>query len=319
MNEHSIVENVDLDILKRPESNRFLDEIQGAYVYLTEEQTVPFFNIVLSHFDKELQIDKGKEILHCIARILSVDKFLRIFVRKNFAISLPFMRKEYIDDVFDILYILATRCPNAFNDQLCACFEKRIKNRGEKSLVILTIYAQHFNDVDTPWPMLDLLFHKSDRFKKPDLAAKYASLLAVLVNSYPEFKRGRGKESWETIVEMLAAEDYDNKILKALYNALCTIARFIKNPQFPFNIAKKHLQIQDLASDVVSLFLMIPLRGKDIEDRILLKTLLKLAQSNSKVTLALFKLAENENVAKMLAEDSIWLTTDIPQTLDTLR
>ncbi|OHT13218.1 hypothetical protein TRFO_16649 [Tritrichomonas foetus] len=318
MYDNSIVESVDLDILKKPESNRFIDEIQSAHVYLTLEQSTPFFNIVLSHFDKDLAIDKGKEILHCLSKILSVEDFLKVFVKKNFAVSLPFLRKEYIDDLFDVLYVIVTRAPEAFDEELCACFHKRIKNRGEKSLLLITIYAQHFNEFDNPWPMLDLLFHCSSRFSKPDLAARYAALLSTLVQLYPEFRRGRGKEAWNTITDILSQVD-DPPTLSSLYNSLCGISVWVKRCDFPFSVAKKHLKNPELAPSVLSLFLIIPLRGKELEDRVMVKFLLKMAASNGRATLVLFKLAENEGVATILAEDPIWLSSDIPQIVDTLR
>lgn len=319
MSDQSGDESVDLNIIRNPNSPKFLDELQSAYLYLRPDQAEKFFKIILSFFDKKIEIDTGKEILSCLCNVLSKEAFLKIFIKKDFAPSLPFTKKDYIDDLFDVLYVIVTRYPQAFDENLSACFSKKIKNRGEKSLMIITTFSQHFNEIDDPWPMLNLLFTCSERFTKPDIVDSYSALLSTLVQNYPEFRREHGEDSWNVVTDMLD-KITDNSKLETLYSSLCGMAESLKKVKFPFNVAKDHLRDKALAPYILNLFLLLPLRSsKDLEDRVLIKMLLKQAKTSKTASLVLFKLAENEGIAKILANDPIWLNTDIPNIVDTLR
>ncbi|OHS95202.1 hypothetical protein TRFO_02137 [Tritrichomonas foetus] len=312
------LEPCNLEILKNPEQRGFLDEIQSAHVYLTNDQAEEFFIIVLSHFDKDISIENGKAILHSICRILSKDEFLKVFVAKDLSSALPFSKKNYLEDVFDVLYVLVTRYPQAFNESLCARFQRKIRNKGEKSLLILTIYSQHFNEIDNPWPMLELLFSEFNRFSKEDIAGKYASLLAVLVQSYPEFRRAKGAEAWENVCQLLSIEN--DEILDQVYNSLAIIANSIRHCEFPFQYILEHFQHQSLQKSIVSLLLVVPLEGSKLKDYGFIKSLVKIASENPKALLVLFRLAESKSIAQILVEkDPSWMEKDIPNLIDTLR
>lgn len=318
MSDRSGDESVDLDIIRNPNSSRFLDELQSAYLYLRLDQADRFFKIILSFFDKKLEIDTGREILLSLCNVLSKDAFLKLFIRKGYALSLPFSKKDYIDDLFDVLYVIVTRYPQAFDEDLCTCFQKKIKNRGEKSLMIITTFSQHFNEIDNPWPMMNLLF-SSDRFTKPDIVDKYSALLSTLVQNYPEFRREHGQDSWNIVSQMLG-QVTDVSKLPILYSSLCGMAECLKRVNISFEIIKVHLKDTTIAPYALNLLLLLPLRNsKDLEDRVLVKILLRQAKTNKSASLVLFKLAENENTAKILAKDPIWLNTDIPNIFDTLR
>ena len=312
------IEACNLDLLRDVEGRGFLEEIQSAHIYLTPDQAEQFFAIVLSHFENEIPVECGKAILHSVCRILSKDDFMTIFVDKNLASALPFSKKSYLEDVFDVLYVLVTRRPQAFDHALASRFKRKIRNKGEKSLIILSIYAQHFNEIESPWEMLEFLFSENERFSKEDIADKYAALLGAMIQSYPEFRRAKGIDAWNAVLRLL---EFDNlAILERVYNALATIASCLKHVSFPFKYILKHFQHPELQRAIMCLLLVVPIKGDKLKDVDFVKTLVQKAADDKTALLVLFRLAESKAISQILVEkDHSWMERDNPTLLDTLR
>lgn len=313
---------INFKILKNPDAREFIDELHNASLDLDPETAPKFFKVIMANFDKQIDPDKGKEILHTLCRVLSTESLLKIFVRKQFPKYLPFQPKEYINDLFDLLYVIVTRCPEAFDKDLCSGFMKRIKYRGEKSLVIIRIFSQHFDEVDDPWPMLDLLFQCADRFTKQDLVSQYANLLSILVQVYPEFRRERGELSWNVISGLLTEFPVNEEhipILKTLYTSLSNMADTLRKVEIPAEAIKEHIQNDYLAESVTSLLNNLPIhKYRELANSLFLKCLLKRAINNNSAMQALMRLAENAAVAKLLVRDPTWLNRELPSFEDTL-
>lgn len=310
----------DLEVLKNPESKHFLQEIAASHLFVTHNQILEYFRIVLSHFsNKELDVACGKEILRALCKILSIsDYFLKAFVDNGFAEALPIKGdKKYIDDVLDVLFILVKRAPRVFSETMAEAMGSRIKRKGEKYLMLLAFYSQKFNEVDDPWPMLDLLFQQFDRFRKDDIAGQYAMLLSTLVQTYPEFRRGRGEASWNNVCELLSTED--EKVLINVYNACCGIASSVKRCKFPFVHIKEHILNENIMPSVISLLLVVDLDYKDLRDKVVVKNIMEVATASPKGALVLMRFAQDHAIAQFMVESSSWMEKDLPSLIDTLR
>lgn len=309
----------DLDILSNPSSKHFLDEITSVHLFVTHDQIVDFYQIVLGHFsDPNLDVACGKEILRAICKVLSIsDFFLRAFVEHNFASTLPFANRKYLDDLLDLMFVLVHRAPRVFDEEIANQFRSRIKYRGEKSLMLLAFYAQKFNEVDNPWPMLDLLFQESERFGKEDIAGQYAMLLSTLVQTYPEFRRARGEASWNAVCELLVIEKTD--VLMNVYNACCGITSTVKRCVFPLQWIRVHFLNDELMPYVLSFLLVANLEYEELRDNVFLKALVRVAHESRKAALVLMRMAQDRIIAQKLVEDCTWMEEDIPSMIDTLR
>lgn len=310
-------EKTNLKIIKNPNSKHFLQEIKSAHLFLTDEQIPEFFEIVLNHFSDDVSLESKKAILLSICRILSIKKNLDVFVNMEFPSLLPFLKKKLTDDLFNVLYILALQAPHAFNEDLCAIFRKEIPYRGAKSLLLITIFAQKFNDLEDPWSMLDLLFHEKNRFSQPDIADKYSSLLSSLVQSYPEFKRGRGADSWNVCCDLLKIED--PIVVKSVLNSMCGIASNVRNCKLPAEDVKNIIKTESLISPLLNCLLLVSLDTNEFRDPALIKMLVKIAGKNTKSTLVLMKLAQSREIAQILVSDPIWMEKSLPKLIETLR
>lgn len=339
-------EECNLELLKNPKQKGFLDEIQCAHIYLTQNQINDYFNIVLSHFQKDLPVECGHSILRSLCWVLSIDSYLNEFLdpQYEFPLLLPFSQKEYLDDVFDVLYIIVTKKPEAFDEQLIKQFNAKAHSKGYKSLTILSIYAQQFNDITDPYPMLDVLFNNFKRFSKIDVADKYASLLAILVQSYPEFRRDKGKKAWSVVCQLLDViqipNDINDKnskisnildIIASIYNSLSIIATYLrftfsekdyneKNSIFNFDYVVEHFNYPVLHESIISFLLVVPLEYSQLKNKKFLELLLDDAQNDEKATFVLIRLAENKIIAQVLIEKlPQWMGTQIPTISNTLQ
>lgn len=339
-------EECNLELLKNPMQKGFLDEIQCAHIYLTPNQINDYFSIVLSHFEKEIPDECGHAILHSLCWVLSNDSNLNQFVdsEKNYPLLLPFSKKGYLDDVFDVLYIIVTRRPEAFNEELIEKFNRKVKSKGLKSLKILSVYSQHFNDINDPYPMLEVLFNNFKRFSQTDVADKYANLLAILVQSYPEFRRDKGKESWSTVCQLLdvipVSDDDINdknskiiKILASIYSSLSIIASYLrfsfhdkntksneKSTQFNFEYPVSHFKYKPLQDSIISFLLVVPLDFSQLKNKQFLKALLDISLENDKATYVLIRLAEDKIISRILIEKfPFWMETNNPVLENTLQ
>lgn len=310
----------DLEILRNPDSKNFLAEIAASHLFVTHDQILDYFRIVLSHFSNpQLDVACGKEILRALCKVLSIsDFFLKAFVDNGFAEVLPIKGdRVYLDDVLDVLFVLVKRAPRVFNETIAEAISTKIRRKGEKYLMLLAFYSQQFNEVDDPWPMLDLLFQEFERFMKEDIAGKYAMLLSTLVQTYPEFRRGRGEAAWKNVCELLSINNED--VLIDVYNACCCIASVVKRCRFPFVHIKEHIMNPRLLPSVISLLLVVNLEYEELRDKVLIKRVIEVAKEKPQGTLVLMRLAQDRAIAQFLVESCSWMEQDMPDLVDTLR
>lgn len=307
-----------LHILEDVHKMDFLDELSYSPDTLSLSQANDFFHIVLSHFKKDISSEIGHAILSVISRIICKEDFLTTFSMNRFTEMLPFDQKVYVDDIFDILYIIVTLSPISFDEHLSARFGSIIRRNPSKSLTLLASYSQHFNEIDNPWPMVDLLIHESRRFYGLETAASYASLLAYLCRKYSDYRVGRSEHCWHKIGSLLNEKDIHT--LKSVYCSMFSITEVYPDLVSPVELMKPHLKIRELQDSVLTLLLAAPPVGKVTRDKGLLQSLLDLSETNKNATLVIMNIAADTIFAEFLVQNAnLWMTRELPTIIDTMR
>jgi hypothetical protein len=323
----------DFAILGDPRSPKFLDEVTSAHVFIDDSRISEFFDLlltVLRDLDPEIPDDRGQEIIRCICRIISMNPTHRkAFVNPEYIRSL-FESQRFREDILDIFSVLIAECPTLFDKSIAQKLATKVRftgRRGQKILVLLFAFAQQLDQIDDPFPMLDLLFDPNGnaRFIRDDLAAQYAILFGILVRKCPEFRRQRGNRAWEVICTQLLPLQ-NPEILIAAYDSCCVIASHVRHVQFPFEVLKDHccdpVYEGKLVPSVLSLLLVVDLQYEKLRDTDLLATLIEVASGpqGRPAALALMKLAGDRTVARKLAIDIPgWMARRLPEIEETLR
>ena len=295
----------------------FVLELSNAQSNLKPEEAKEFYSIVMEHFKETVPEEVGTSILQVLTRLLSYQKFLEPFVEGKFQTALPYNQKNLTDGVLDVLYVLVTRAPNAFNQDVADGFSRMIVRKPRKALLIISIYATYFEDLENPWPLLDDLINGQRRFSVDECAKEYVLLLAYLVRNFRGFRRGRAKACFDCVAQNLESEDED--VINATYSALAEIVSVEQNVIVPFREVRAHLRFEQFQESILDFLLVAPLNFDDIYNAKFLSTLLKIARSKEKATLVLMRLAEDVKVAQALVDQSKWMKSDLPTPLDTLR
>lgn len=315
------IEPCDLELLRDPTQKGFIDELRSAHLYLQPNQAEEYYQIVLSLLNKKKISNKtGHELIHSLCRVISKEAFLQTFIenldKENgcyYYEELPFIDDGLINDVFDVLYILVTRSPKVFNSTLLQQFKDNITTETlKKSLVILTKYAQVFNEISNPYPMLKILLEQHEIFSSPEICDEYAALLGILVRLYPEFRHKYGRAVWEKVCQLVSVPT-DKATICKIYDSLSNIAQAIRHVEnAPYQTLVEQLEQKDneiLYEPILKFLLVIPLEPEYLKEVTFLQHLLRIAQGTDENTnyhalLVLCRLAEDKTVARLLVEQN---------------
>lgn len=312
---------LDFRILSDPSHPKFIQHLQQAPDFIDESNAAKFFNTTLSHFSKKkgLSIDIGISILVTILNVIQSPSINLFFIDNEFARSLPFGISEYGDFIFDILYFLIQQEIDFFDDDLAKKFSQQISFSPIKGLTILSYYAQQFDKIESPYPMLDILFTQKQNFLNSSTVIQYISLLSYLCVNVETFRKDRSIECFNCIAQTLTQTSVES--LKTSYGALICISNLNPKCQSP-EIASKlpvqsittHLQTkdEDLLNTVLSFLLVY-----DVNDLRLLSQLVK--SSNEKAALVIMKLCENPDNASFIATNDSWLKNPALPKIDLLK
>ena len=284
---------------------------------LREDDGHEFFRILTGHLQTIQNPDIAREIYLAIQKAISRKDLLSVFISGNFLSQLPFNRKAHFEHLLDVIYTLVTRAPNSLDASFAANFQNMVRHRGRKCLIILSIYAQHFNNLSDPWPMLDLLFYEQERFTVFDVVSQYVSLLSLLCQSFPEFRRSRGANSWDVIMDVISHEDAD-EILATCWEALTGIESFEHGYPIDYRLMQRQFAHSELRSAILSFMIVSPLHEITV-DATFVGRLLKTAKKDTRAVLVLMKLARASYVSEMLSADTEWMSLPLPRVIDTLR
>ena len=311
-------DRVDLEILRKPSGRSFLRELDAAPQLLRPKDASHFFKILLAHFVRGVDTSIGEAILLCISRVLAMGNITETFLAGSFALALPFSQTQFIDAVYDVLFVLLQQSTDVFDEELAGQVGKLAQKDPFKALVLIAHFCQDFAEARDPWPMVDTLFKCQVQFQRAEVIDEYVSLFAFLYRRFPDFRKERGQACWDTLCGMLDVTR-DVQSLRSVYGGLAAIADGRMNVEIPMEAVKRHLMDDELADQVLSFLLVRPPKPPQSNDEEFVGAVVKLAHEDVKATLLLMKLATHRDVAKLLLVDSSWIIDGLPTILDTLR
>ena len=293
----------------------FLGELANAEEFLDSTQSKAFFRIILSHFEETVPENIGTAILTTLSHVLSVKKHMDRFAGGSFALKLPFKQKNLTDPLLDLFFVIFTRCPELVTEDVAYAFSPLIVRRPKKTLVLISIYCQFFDELENPWPLVDMLFNGEQYFTNEECCADFLNLLTFLCREFPSFREGRYHECAEISTRCLKSDDVD--VIESSYNCLATICSHKDDIDVPVKQVRIHIRAKDVQESVINFLMVAP--HFDCANAKFLKHLLKIAQDNVNATLVLMKIATDDEVAQMLVDDSRWMNADLPTPEDTFR
>lgn len=300
-----LMSKIDLTILGDPDNRLFFQEIRSVHEKMETHQP-GLFRTLLGNFEKDISEQAGNELLIALCKILSNPIHTSAFIRGRSAERLPYSKREFSDRLFDLLYILALNCPTAFTAPVAKLFSKMIRVNPYKSLYIIGLFAKQFDNVDDPWPMLDLLFKYESHFKQLEVVENYLTLLVFLCCQFPYYRKARAAACWNTMSNILEHEDTNT--VSCAYYSLCRILEISEEfaGAFPRERVLVHINNADTKSAVLSFLLRYQLPTNSREAKPLVTELLKCI-SDKRAAYILLKMAKTETIAKLLISRSQWM------------
>lgn len=350
---------VNFDNLKNFKSTIFFQELSHVSTNIQESQIIPFYNFVFSSFEKKDSPRIDRSILVVLRQILSNTNFKVQFFSNKFQYHLPFGKKKFADGLFNICYDFAVSFPQAYDQVFTKQFSTLVPENPKKALIVISLYAQHFQNIDNPWPMLDILLQQASNFLNPSISSDYAKLLSYLCTSYSDYRKRRANHCWLQLCELLHL-DFKPTLLP-VYDSLISILYLmdketsnhkshhshihhhlsVQNSQSnqnteeqsqlniltppPFECIEKHLQDPDLVE--LALRFIQQSRSRfwisNINNTHIPQALLKASIKSEHAALFLTKLCCDSHVGEQssnaLLVNTKWLSTPLPTPLDTLR
>lgn len=310
---------INFELLKHPQDPSFLDELDEVPYKITPREGRTFFNMMITALNKEIPNNISKSILKTLGTVIQDERQINTFINGNFISSLPLAKTQIKKSIFDFLYLLVSLDVNSLDSEFANAFsETLLPSDPSKTLTLFAIFSKKFNEADDPWPIVDLLFLKSETFTTQDYVQDYLTLLVYLVKTYPIYRKERSKHAWKKMMQMTTSEDIAT--VRYAYYCLSDVATYIECCKVNSSLIRKHLKDDNLQATVVSFLLVADLNTEYLRDDGLLYVLLHIATRDLKATLILMKLVSLDGeIAKQLILIGGWLLKKLPTMTDTLR
>jgi hypothetical protein len=312
----SMSAGINIAALGNPRHSAFRRELANAHKKLGRSQAREFFRILTGHLEAGWTGELGRSIVECIYKILKNGDYMARFVKWGFVDHLPFADSGLSEPLLNVMQLLAADCPEVFTESVTKKFSHLIRFEPEKALVVIAVYATKFDDVEAPWPMLDLIFKHFAAFSVESLAEKFIALVFYLCQQYPEFREARGAPSWKRLRDLLKSKS--ENIILAAYYGMCPVCRWAKPDSFPIDSVLPHLDRPELQAAVLSVLLRIPnITTLPRLDRLIPKLLL-ISQRRKSACLLLMQMAREKALAPIFLDDSSWMRRELPERRYTL-
>ena len=314
-------QSVNFQVLSTPRDKRFMKELHTSPYKVTKSQLPDFFGILLGHFLKRIHSRTGNAILLAICKSLYDKESIEIFGKERMIELLPFAQKEYRSQLLDLLYILVCEIPDIFNEKIAAQLAPLAESEPRKVLTLIAIFAQHFDEVHDPFPMVDILFRHTDAFRAIECADDYISLLVWLISNKQTFRKARNKHCWTYVCDMLTLTNV--AILNTCYYALCAIADVDKESVadcgYPISALSRDIRRRPVQGAALSLLMRYPPGSDTRRMQDVLQSLVVAASDNERASLILMGLSTDSVNALHLLQNPVWMSRGLPGALDTMR
>ena len=303
---------IDLKALKRIDGRGFSEELGVARECLTKSEAKEFFKVVLSHFEYEIPVKAGAQILKTIGDVVKDQRIMGVFEDGGFMLSLPFSQKEFSEPLFELLAKLARLNPNLFDADVAVSCRKPFRRDGESGLKVIAELAVRLEDFEDPMPMFELLIDEAESFASIIQVNLYVAVLGQVLSGCREFKKLYASKAIRIIAQIM-------KQVEVELVALCYtgIGKLPADLSLPVEMINKHLKNPKLQASVLSYTVVNPPLDAD---EILIDKLLELASDGEqKATYSLYQIAADKNGAQVILGNPDWIRMGLPSGEDTLR
>ncbi|OHS99984.1 hypothetical protein TRFO_33444 [Tritrichomonas foetus] len=176
----------------------------------------------------------------------------------------------------------------------------------------MNFYAQSFEYIENPWPLLDLLIKNNKKFLEIENSEDYISLLLFLNSHFANYVRARLKHCRPIFIRALRSENL--RCVSASYLAIATL--FDSGIDLPLSQVFNDLKEPELEENVlkvISLIKQIPIKQEYIY------ALINSAHRYEEASKTVLQLLKLETTALILIENSKWLKYLLPTISHTLK
>ncbi|OHT12520.1 hypothetical protein TRFO_17555 [Tritrichomonas foetus] len=303
---------LDLKVFTNYNDPKFYSSLNEITETLQPSQFHHFFKVISKYFSSDCPIDVTSSILEAISQLFFNMDAVSVFIHMNLHRFLPYDEPTLISSTFNVLYCIFDTFPEVFQHDYASTMSVLITKDCEKSLTLLSLFAKAFNELDDPWPLLDLLITYEKVYFKSAVGAEYISLLFFLNFTYTTFYQSRIANCRPIFVHFLNSTD--KYAVQTSYKAICALYDDL------YQIPKERL-ISDICDNEMYLSaISLLLRMKDVEPAAeIIYPLIHIAGTHIEATLLLLKMLKNPEAAKIMLLKPHWLFKTLPTIQDTLR
>ena len=116
----------------------------------------------------------------------------KLFIQSEILKYLPIDENENIlFSEFELSNLAFHQFPEAFQENFTKKMESFLMLEPQKSLTLLALFAEQFETLENPWPLLDILLKKKHYFQKSQFGKDYLSILLYLVRNFSNYRKQR--------------------------------------------------------------------------------------------------------------------------------
>lgn len=301
-----------LGVFRDPENEDFLVALETVNQDLSDEQLLPFFQIV-GRLLSDATYEIASAVLSAMELLMTRTAGIRAIVKANVLRFLPYDDPKLLDLSLNILHPIFESNPEVFQVDFAPVLSIVLNKRLEKGLVLISLFAKAFNRIKDPWNVLDLLIKFELVFLKSDIGDEYLSVLFFLCFNFSNFKQSRIGACRKIFVHFLNSSD--KTAVQMAYKAICALYDDLY--EIPVDRVTQDLSDSDLSFSAMSVLL----RMKTVPpSRELISQLLRMAELSQEATLLLLKIVKDSNeAAKLMLQKTQWMTKELPTAAETLR
>jgi hypothetical protein len=225
---------------------------------------------------------------------------------------LSFDNPQTLDSICSLLSPLFKHCPSHFHHNYETRFTQLIHAKPGNALRLLGIYADRFDEIEDPWPLLDLLVTQRRWWFRGSDGSLFIDIILSLLQTYPTFQESRFDCCRKLLVEFLGSKDL-NTVISA-YTAITLL--YDNEFDLDFVLLHKHLTTSDLVGPVIGLLSKI--EELPIIPELILP-ILRAAKHLHEATELILRLITTARTAHLLMEHAEFVQWSLPTYFDTFR
>lgn len=308
----SYMHKIDLSVLENYNNPEFFEVLNKLDILVTDDQYYHVFNVFSGYFKANTPFDVLSSIFSVLPKLIDSEAAIKVFEDCRLFKFFPYDDTKLFDSILNTLFIAFERRPQIFQKDFERTMSLILNKNIEKGLILLCLFAKHFDKMEHPWVLLDLLFSYEKRFFQSSIGSEYLSFLYFLNSSYNTFYQTRISQSRTIFANFLSSND--KLAVATAYKAICAL--YDNLFQIPIECIVNDLSDPKLSMSVVSLLMRMDKLPKDPE---VIFPLLSLAKEHVEATLILIKMLTESSVGQSMLLKPKWIFQELPTLRDTLR